>query len=422
MEFRILGPLEVVADGRPLNLGGLGQQRLLAALLLSANRSMSVARLAEAVWDDAPPPNARRQLQNRVATLRAVLARGGAANAIITTPVGYLLRIDPDQLDAARFDAAVARARSTADAATAIRLLRDALATWRGPAIAGIGGPALERAAAALDERRLTAVEDCLGLELAAGRHSQLVAELTRLVGEHPTRERLVGHLMLALWHSGRQADALAAYHRFVRLLAGELKLEPGPVIRRLHEAILRGEQDRPVPAGRPAQLPPGIVPFTGHEDALCQLDKLLSNHHGGTAVVIAALTGPSGSGKTALAVHWAHRVRDRFPDGQLHVDLGGCGPGPIGPHDALAHFLRALGVPADDVPTDVEAAAATYRSLLADRRMLVLLDNAVAADQVRPLLPGSPGCLVVVTSRDRLAGLVATNGAHRIALDAPST
>jgi DNA-binding SARP family transcriptional activator len=443
MRFGILGPLEARTGDRELNLGGLTQRRVLATLLLTPNRSVSLARLTEAAWDGDPPTTARRQVQNRVSTLGLLFARAGAAGVISNDGVGYRLRVQPDELDSLVFDRLVAEGRAATQAGDgpgAAATLRRALGLWRGPALAGLGGALLEREAAGLDEKRLAALEDCLDLELAAGHHGQVVAELRPLIGEHPLRERLVGQLMLALYRGGRQAEALAAYHELAGRLADELGVDPGAELRRLYEAVLREDPvlrapgsvpfplgpsgvgpaaPAPPPADVPAQLPAEAAGFTGRRLYLDQLDALLVDGRDEPAVVISAVAGAAGVGKTALAVHWAHRVRDRFPDGQLYVNLRGYDPTPsMTSLDALARFLRALGVAAERVPAEVDEAAAMYRSLLADKRVLVLLDNAHGADQVRPLLPGSAGCLVVVTSRDSLAGLVAREGARRLTLD----
>jgi DNA-binding SARP family transcriptional activator/Tfp pilus assembly protein PilF len=430
LRYRILGPLEVIAGERPLNLGGLRPRRVLAALLLNANRPVSLFHLVEAVWESAPPNTARRQVQNAVAALRAVLGRVGAADAIVTHGSGYLLRVDPDQLDSLVFERLVERARSLADggdAPGATAALREALALWRGPVLAGLGGQLSELEATRLDEKRLVALEEVIELELAAGGHARLVSELRALVAEHPLRERFAGQLMVALYRGGRQAEALAAYHDLARHLHEELGLDPGPALRRTYEMVLREDPElnapagEPVPAslGVPAQLPVDAEAFTGREGDLARLNQLISDGHTEAAVVITAIAGIAGVGKTALAVHWAHQVRDKFPDGQLYVNLHGYSSGPpVRPIDALAHFLRALGVPPSRIPTDQDEAAAMYRSLLADRRVLVMLDNARSPEQVRPLLPGNRECLVLVTSRDQLGGLVALDGARRLTLD----
>jgi DNA-binding SARP family transcriptional activator/tetratricopeptide (TPR) repeat protein len=430
LRYRVLGPLEVIAGERPLNLGGLRPRRVLAGLLLNANRPVSLFHLVEAVWEGAPPNTARRQVQNAVAALRAVLSRVGAADAIVTHGSGYLLRVAPDQLDSLVFERLIEQARTLADsgdAAGATAALREALALWRGPVLAGLGGRLSELEATRLDEKRLVALEEVIELELAAGGHARLVSELRALVAEHPLRERFAGQLMVALYRGGRQAEALAAYHDLARHLHDELGLNPAPALRRTYEMVLREDPELNAPAGEPVPMSPGVpaqlprdaAAFTGREGDLARLNQLISDGHTEAAVVITAIAGIAGVGKTALAVHWAHQVRDKFPDGQLYVNLHGYSTGPpVRPIDALAHFLRALGVPPGRVPTDQDEAAAMYRSLLADRRVLVMLDNARSPEQVRPLLPGNRECLVLVTSRDQLGGLVALDGARRLTLD----
>ncbi|MDT4986737.1 MAG: hypothetical protein QOI74_831 [Micromonosporaceae bacterium] len=438
--YRILGPLEVLAADRPLNLGGVRARRVVAALLLGANRPVSLSQLVAAVWEGTPPTTARRQVQNAVAALRAVLARAGAGNVITTHGSGYVLRVGPDRLDSLVFERSVDRARAmaVADRPAAVAVLREALALWRGPVLAGLGGQLYDLAATRLEEMRLAALDDVIEWELAMGGHARLVSELRALVAEHPLREGFTCHLMVALYRGGRQAEALAAYHELARGLATELGTDPGPTLRRRYEMVLREDPELIAPdpvaggpgrsatrspadqhAHPPAQLPPDPVAFTGHQADLDRLDQLISGVGPAATVVVSAIGGTVGVGKTALAVHWAHRARDAFPDGQLYVNLRGYSAGPpVYPIDALSRFLRVLGVPAARVPTDRDEAAAMYRSLLADRRVLVVADNARSPEQVRPLLPGNRECLVVVTSRDPLGGLVALDGARRLIID----
>jgi DNA-binding SARP family transcriptional activator/tetratricopeptide (TPR) repeat protein len=431
VEFRILGPPQVITPTGPVPLAGHRPLTVLSVLLVNHHRPVPLDYLVDAVWDDRPPATAKRQLQNCVSALRRQLAGGAAPSPSIihAGPAGYEIRPGPGELDLQVFTDRVAQAQDLAtedriaDAATE---LRSALALWRGGALLGVRGRIVESVAAGLDEQRLAAIETCVDLELRLDRHDRLVAELTDLVAVHPLRERLVGQLMLALHRCGRQADALAAYHRLRTLLAEELGLDPGSQVQDIHATLLRNdrtEASRP-PAGRrsppPAQLPADVAGFTGRAEQLRALDELVPGDGGAaTAVTIAVIAGTAGVGKTALAIHWGHTVRQRFPDGQLYVNLRGYSiDKPLRPIDALAYLLDGLGVPAEQIPIDVDTAANRYRTLLADRRVLVVLDNAATAEQVRPLLPASPGCLVLVTSRDRLAGLVARDGARGLAVD----
>jgi DNA-binding SARP family transcriptional activator/tetratricopeptide (TPR) repeat protein len=429
VRLRVLGPVEIESgDGQVHSLPRRQERALLAILSLEAGRTVAVDRLCDLLWDDNPPARARRAVHAHVAHIRAALVRAGAAEVeLVTDRDGYRLRADPDTVDAHRFRGLVERAAATADPQQRDRLLREALALWRGSALhqAAASERIRQRLCADLEEQHLQAIEASIATGLELGRHRELVAELARLTAEHPTRERLVELHMLALYRSGRTVEALDVYTRTRARLADQLGLDPGPALRQLQQAILRGTPAAapPPPSGgatataagaiRPAQLPPYQVQFTGRERYLDSLDGFAAS---GAAVVI---SGTAGVGKTALAVRWAHRVRDRFPDGQLYVNLRGYAQTPpLRPIDALAGFLSALDVPAERVPADVDQATALYRSLLADRRMLVLLDNAAGADQVRPLLPGALGCLALVTSRDRLGGLVARDSAHPVTLD----
>jgi DNA-binding SARP family transcriptional activator/tetratricopeptide (TPR) repeat protein len=424
MRFGILGPLRALTDDGELNVGGTIQQRILAALLLSPNRVVPFARLVEIGWPDEPPHASRRLVQNRVAALRAVLTRAGAV--IESHDSGYRLRVRPDELDRLLFDDLVERGRAAGSA----QLLREALSLWRGPALAGLAGTPLSRDAAELEEKRLVVLEECVELELAAGAHDRLVAELAVLVDEHPLRERLVGQLITALYRCGRQTEALDAYRSLADRLSDELGIDPGAELRRLHQAVLHKDPSLGLAIGAapaagdgmpsltPSQLPSDVYGFTGRRTDLARLDQLRSDGVTRPVAVISAIAGTAGVGKTALAVHWSHRVRDEFPDGQLYINLYGYSPMPaVRPIDALSRLLRALGVPAERVPTEVPEATEMYRQLLADRRVLVLLDNAGSAAQVRPLLPPASGSLALVTSRNTLAELAAQDGAEQITL-----
>lgn len=436
MEFRVLGPLEVWADDVRIRLHGPRQEIALATLLLGSEHVVSLERLADAIWNDEPPPTARRQVQNAVSVLRQRFAEAGAPGIIATEGRGYLIRAG-EQLDARRFENQVSRSlleASVGRISKAVHGLRSALGLWRGPAFAGMNAQHVEIGATGLNERRLVVLETCLEHELSLGRHADVVVELMALVAENPLRERLAAQLMLALHRSGRQADALATYHALRERLADEYGLDPGLDLRRMHQAILREdpmlrspEQRQPArEAGQgpqmvvPAQLPADIPDFTGRTTELDQLAALIpADARAALSVPIAAVVGTAGVGKTALAVHWAHRVARHFPDGQMYVDLHGYGAdSPIPPAKALSQLLRALGIEPDHIPIDVDEAVRMYRSLLATRRMLIVLDNAANSEQVRPLLPGCRSCVVLVTSRDRLAGLVAREGVRRVTLD----
>lgn len=428
LEFRLLGPVEVRRGPERLAISSRHQRSVVAALALRPGRAVSVSALVDAVWDEEPPPSARRQVIKLVSRLRGTLG-----DAITTSLGGYLLAAEPDQVDVGVFDTAVARARQLAvtDPAGAAGAIREALRLWRGPALSGVT-PGLAAQAARLAESRLTALEDGIAWDLAAGRHATLVAELTALVAEHPLRERLAGRLMLALHRSGRTAESLAVYRRTHDRLADELALAPGAELQQLHREILRDDSG-PAPAapaarsaGRPSavrsrQLPAAVTGFTGRAAQLEALTGLLDRTD---TVVISAINGTAGVGKTSLAVYWSHQVADRFPDGQLYVDLRGFDPGglPVRPAEAMRGFLDALGVPAQRIPAGLAEQAALYRSQLAGRRVLVVLDNARDTSQVRPLLPGSAGCLTVVTSRDHLGGLVVSEGARALPLGLMTT
>ena len=433
MDIRILGPLSATAGGQPIALGGRRTQIILAVLALESNRVVPRDRLIKAVWDDDPPATARSQLQICVSTLRRAFGVAGVENAIVTAAPGYSLCVGPGQLDAAVFTTTVAYAKSLAaedklsDAAAG---LRRALDLWRGPALAGLTGRIVQAGALALDESRLIATEERVRLELAIGRHDELIGELCTLVGEHPLRERLHAQLMLALYRSGRQAEALRAYRQARVRIIDELGVEPGAELRRLEHAILVGSDDleprisvptrsAPHHSGVPIpyQLPADIPDFTGHRETVAHLVDLLGKAHDETsagAVTVIGISGPGGVGKSALAVHAAHRVHDDFPDGQLYAHLAGSSAHPVPMADVLGRFLRGLGLASPTVPKALDEQAELFRSRLADRRVLILLDDVADDAHIRLLLPGSASCRVLVTSRSRLPHLPAI---HRIEL-----
>ncbi len=432
MEFRLLGPLEVVGGGRDVRLGGTRLPALLATLLLHANQRVGHELLARVLWTQ-PPRAVGSNIRTYVAQLRARLVGAGeAASRLVTSGGGYRLEVRPGELDLAVFDGLVAdgqRALERADRDAALDRLRRALDLWRGEPLTGVtGGPQLGVEAARLEERRADVAERWAELALATGRPEEAAVELGRVVPAHPLREQLWIQLMTALYRSGRQAAALAAYREAYRLLDQELGIRPGRPLQQLHQQILAADPalDRPYRRAaalasappRPRQLPPDLAAFAGRAEGLAALDALVGRREGDRpgVVTVAVVGGTPGVGKTTLALHWAHRVAHLFPDGQLHANLRG-----VRSTDVVRGFLDALGVPAERIPAGPDGPAGLYRSLLADRRVLVVLDDAADAEQVRPLLPGGAGCLVVVTGRYRLSSLVASAGAQPVHLDLPS-
>ncbi|HEU5471238.1 MAG TPA: AfsR/SARP family transcriptional regulator [Actinophytocola sp.] len=432
MRFGILGPLEVWDRDQLVGIGGPQQRALLAVLLLNANSVVSVERLIDQLWGERPPDSARHLLKGCIAGLRRALGVA-RTDRLLTRPPGYLLEVLPGERDLDRFDELAGTATVLADQpAQRVAMLREALACWRGPALDGLDLDACRAEAARLEERRLAVLEECIDLDLRLGRYPALVAELQVLVRQHPLRERLWAQLMLALHGADRQTDALAVYQQIRQSLVEQLGVEPNVPLRQAHHLVLAGAPagpdttSRPVAPARterpvPAQLPADVAAFTGRAGELAELTRRLdAAPPTSTAVLIHAVLGTAGVGKTALAVRWAHAVRDRFPDGQLYVNLRGYDVGgrPLTAGTALAGFLTALGVATADVPDDLDARAARFRTAVTNRRMLVVLDNAVSVEQVIPLLPGTSSCVVVVTSRSELVGLTALHGAQRLELE----
>ena len=443
VEFALLGPMQVRAGGTVMPVLPGKQRALLAALLLRANRRVSLDELVEAIWGPEPPAAAFGTLRDYVKELRKSL-QGIAGPRISTMAGGYQIRVDTAELDIFRFEALRHSARSAAARGSweqATAELGLALSLWRGAPLADVPSESLAlREVPRLTELYLHALESRIEADLQLGRQGEVVADLRHVITEHPLRERLHALLMLALYRDGRQAEALAAYQQARRVLIDEVGAEPGLALRQLEQQILRedpalaaqpptdrqalGHPDRakaqPADSVVPRQLPAAVSNFTGRAAELGALRAQLAQAAGdGLAVIITAIAGTAGVGKTALAVHVAHQTADQFPDGQLYVNLRGYDPAePMSPPDAIGGFLRALGVAGHDIAADAAERAAQYRSLLAGRRILLLLDNAKSAEQVRPLLPGAPGTVVLVTSRDSLAGLVARDGAWRLELD----
>jgi DNA-binding SARP family transcriptional activator/tetratricopeptide (TPR) repeat protein len=491
VRFRLLGALECEVDGRPVRFGWRQERLVLALLLMEPGRLVTLDRLGEMLWAGNPPADARGTIQAVVSRLRKSLHSAGADEhgvRLVTSGTSYALDIPADRIDLHQFRVLVGQARSTADPAERAATLRAALALWRGPALADLAGEGLwPRICAPLEQQKLSAWEDLIDAELAAGNH-QLVGELTQLAVEHPQHERFRARLMLVLYRAGRRAEALNVFHDLARSLRDDFGIEPGAELQTLYQRILTADPSldppaggrprptgppptRPQPAGAqpaaveaadtltldalspplaerlgedpatihpdaadeiitdpartgsraqtvparpvPRQLPAPPQGFTGRAMELADLEK---NRHGST-VVITAIDGMAGVGKTAVAVQAAHQMIDGYPDGQLFIDLHGYtdGVAPIQPGEALDGLLRSLGVPAERIPADLDQRAALYRSRLADQRVLIVLDNAAAEAHVAPLLPGAPSCLVLVTSRRRLAGLDHT---HTLSLD----
>lgn len=428
--LRILGPIELVTDLRMFKIGGPREQVILATLALRAKRVVSVQQFVDVVWGDEPPPTARGQIQTSISALRKLLAGAGLPEAIRTRSFGYLLDVADEDLDSALFSTMVATAhRQAAEGQTVVAAatLRDALNLWRGPAVAGVYSDLVRNAAAVLDEARLTAAEELVRLELELGRHVDITGELQALIAEHPWRERLYGFLMLALYRSGRQAEALEVYRRARAVLTTEVGIEPGQELRDLERAVLRRDPSLDLPAARaevgerpaviPRQLPRSIADFIGCDDHIAEITRVLTDHVSPAAryaVPIVAISGRGGVGKSTLALRAAHELGSAFPDGHIYVDLQGPDGGG-GLPALLARLLHALGVHGSVIPERLAERVEMYRSRLADQRLLLVLDDATSEEQVVPLLPGSPSCAVIVTSRARLVGLP---GAHWIDVD----
>lgn len=434
MECRVLGPVDVIIDGTPVSITSARQEIVLAVLLLEANRVVSVSRLVDALWDEAPPSTAKSQVQISVSALRRALALREYGPLIVTRPPGYLIEVPDEALDLRRFELlassgmAAAAEQRTFEAA---RELRCALDLWRGPAAMGVDSRIVQAAATALNEQRLAVLEECIELELQLGRHRNLIGELGGLVAEHPLRERFRAQLMLALYRSSRQAEALEVYRDSREILMRELGLDPGAELQNLQDAILLndgslslpGDAGRLVSLGRPdtapvpRQLLMAPADLVGRDEMLRQVCEVLSpaDAPGLPKVVIVVLTGSGGAGKTALALHAGHLLKDVYPDGQLFAAFDALGDQPTSPTGLLEQFLRSFGFAAA-LPVSIEDRAAMYRSWLADKRVLIVLDDVVSTDQVTPLLPGNPNCAVIITTRKRLSGL---EGARRFEIGA---
>ncbi|MFG2370951.1 BTAD domain-containing putative transcriptional regulator [Streptomyces sp. NPDC048504] len=427
LRFSVLGPVRAWRGPVSLNTGSPQQRALLAALLLREGRTATAGELIDALWGDDPPSQALAAVRTYASRLRKALDAG----VLVSESGGYAVRGLPEgALDVAEVQdlaTGAEKAKSAGDLCHARDLLGRALALWDGEPLAGLPGPYAEAQRVRLEEWRLQLLESRLDMDLEQGCHAEAVSELTALTAAHPLRERLRELLMLALYRSGRQAEALAVYADTRRLLADELGVDPRPGLRELQNRILQADPGLAEPSApaaetvatpvRPHQLPATVPDFTGRVSFVSELSDVLASAEG-RVMAVSALAGIGGVGKTTLAVHVAHQARSAFPDGQLYVDLQGAGSRSAEPETVLGAFLRALGTPDSAIPDSLEERSALYRSVLDGRRVLVLLDNARDAAQVRPLLPGMEGCAALVTSRVRMVDLA---GAHLIDLDVMS-
>lgn len=425
LRFSVLGPVRAWRGGEVLPSGSPMQRALLAALLLRDGRTATAAELIDALWGAEPPSQALAAVRTYASRLRKVLG----PHTLASDAGGYAIRVRHDALDltvAQEWAADADKARVAGDRCRARELLNEALGLWDGEVLASVPGPYAENQRTRLEEWRLQLTETRLDLDLEVGCHAEAVSELTALTAAHPLRERLRELLMVALYRSGRQAEALAVYADTRRLLAEELGVDPRPELAQLQRRILQADEelahavDEPAPAAalvRPAQLPATVPDFTGRAAFVRELGDRLATAEG-SVMAVSALAGIGGVGKTTLAVHVAHQARKHFPDGQLYVDLQGAGSRAAEPETVLGAFLRALGTADSAIPDSLDERAALYRSTLDGRRILVLLDNAHDAAQIRPLLPGTAGCAALVTSRVRMVDLAA---AHLVDLDVMS-
>ncbi|MGW4994218.1 AfsR/SARP family transcriptional regulator [Streptomyces mirabilis] len=427
IRFAVLGPVRVWRGNEVLNAGSPQQRALLSALLLRQGRVANAGELIDALWGEEPPLQALAAVRTYASRLRKTLDPG----LLVSENGGYALRVDRGALDLHVVEDLAQQAenlREQGDLGQASALIDRTLSVWDGEPLAGVPGPYAEAQRVRLEEWRLQLLEARIDMDLGLGRHAEAVAELTALAGAHPLRERLRELLMLALYRSGRQSEALAVYADIHRLLADELGVDPRPELVELQRRILESDRSLvPTPQAppktspsehrRPYQLPATVSDFTGRASLIQELTEVLLSDEG-SAISVSALTGLGGIGKTTLAVHIAHQVRSRFPDGQLYVDLQGAGPRAAEPDAVLDYFLRALDVPSSAIPNSLEERAALYRATLEGRRILILLDNARTAAQVRPLLPGTGGSAVLITSRTRMVDLA---GAHLVDLDVMS-
>jgi DNA-binding SARP family transcriptional activator len=436
VDVQLLGPVELSVGDRTVEVGPPQRRIVMAALAVDVGRPVAVDVVIERVWGTHAPDGARSAVHAHVARIRRVCeqAAGTAREplCLVRRSGGYLLEAGPDQVDVHRFRQLVDQARAAGpEDPVRARLLREALDLWRGEPLSGLHGQWAARMREAWRRQHQDAAVGWARAELSNGDPASVIGPLTGLLGEYPLAEPLAEALMRALHETGRSAEALDCYAAVRKRLAEELGTDTGPALRHLHQTILRGHRSTPARRSEPSvaarstelptQLPMAVRGFTGRDEEMTRLAAILASAEGeSAAVVISAVSGMAGVGKTALAVHWARRVESAFPDGQLYVNLRGFDPqgSVMPPTEAVRGFLDALGVRPGRVPPGLEAQVGLYRSLLTGRRMMVVLDNARDEEQVRPLLPAAVGCMALVTSRNRLTGLAATEGAHLLAVD----
>ena len=425
-DFLLLGPVEVSIGGKAVEFSSGRQRKLIALLLFCRGQAISLNRIIEALWDGEPPATAKGQVQTCVSGIRRQFRELGANELISTTSTGYAIHVPEGSLDIANFerlaaDAAACDAEGRCD--DAVRGLRTALALWRGQAAANVDSRVLRALADRLDEDRIRVLEECIELELSLGRHHRLVGELGQLVTSHPLRERLRAQHMLALYRSGRQAEALESFQEIRRLLMDELGLQPGEELSVMQQAILSQDTVLGLPAefkrsvaalaspytGVPRQLPATMADFTGRQQLLTDITRSLSARpaqDGISCLPVMCLIGEGGAGKTALAVQAAHEVRHLFPDGQLFAQMQDADGRPADPMELLARLLSSLGRSRNSLPDTLPERISAYRSWIGERRILIILDDVTSVAQAMALIPGNPDCGIIITSRNPLASL----------------
>ncbi|WP_286246916.1 AfsR/SARP family transcriptional regulator [Streptomyces graminofaciens] len=420
MEFRLLGGIEACVGTELVDLGPARQRWVLVALLVDANRVVSVDQLIDRLWGERPPQRAKGTLYSYISRLRRTLAPAVSEVRLLRQSGGYVLAVEASAVDLHRFRGLVAQAYAAEDESRAVALFEQALRLWRGDGFAALDTPWFNTLREALHRERLAAELDLGDLQLQLGQHAGLLAGLSNRVEVYPLDERLAGQLMLALYRSGRAADALAHYQQIRKRLAEELGTDPGLALQQLHQQILTADPDLtttspgPARAPVPRQLPAPPLMFTGRDAEVKVLCEAMNNDRPRYTPVV-AVDGVAGVGKSALAICVGHQMVERFPDGQLYINLQGAAAGtaPLTPHEVFVQWLPQLGVPRSEVPAEPAAASALWRSMLAGRRLLLVLDDASSATQIRPLLPAERGCAVVVTSRSVLSTLDGAKFVH---------